>query len=285
MNSSAVKWTRRIAVGLVAGWLTANVVSAYAATNPWLTDLLWQPEHDPGALERAVPGLWVEEAGLRGHFVEPDDGNGVVVVVHGFGDDHDAAPVVAAASWLHEAGYGVLALDLGYLHGDHRYTAGPREAQDILAGLDWLESHDLPVAGLWGFSAGAHAALHAASLDPRVPLVVADSAFVDGSTQIRRIAAQTWKLPASAFPLVPPGVRLFSGDRPVDLRDDPWPGTPVLVIRGTEDEAVPPSDARAICTHTDCTLLELAGVGHTKAYETAPDRYRKAALDFIRSHH
>lgn len=283
--NSPVKWTRRIVVGLLAGWFTANAVSAYAATNPWLTDLLWQPERDPGALERAAPGRWVEEPGLRGHYVEPDDGKGVAVVIYGFGDDHDSAPVTAVAAWLHEEGYGVLALDLGHLHGDHRYTAGTREAQDILAGLDWLESRGLPVAGLWGFSAGAHAALHAASMDPRVPLVVADGAFVDGSTQIRRIAAQTWKLPAGAFPLVPLGVRLFSGDSPVDLRDNPWPGTPVLVIHGTDDEAVPLRDAQAICDHTDCTLLEFKGVGHNKAHEVAPDRYRRATLDFMRERH
>lgn len=203
------------------------------------------------------------------------------MVVHGYGDDLDAPGVVAAARWLHQAGYGVLAIDLGYLHGRHRYTAGHREASDVSAAVDWLEQRGEPIAGVWGFSAGAHAALIATSRDPRIPAVIADSAFVDGGTQIRRIAAATWHLPASAFPLTSPALDLFSGDAPTDVRSTPWPGTPALIVHGHADQAVPFANARRLRAYTGGQLLALPDVDHVDGYRAYPDRYREAALTLL----
>ena len=75
-----------------------------------------------------------------------------IVVVHGYGDDRNSPPVIDATRWLHDAGYGVLAIDLGYLHGRHRYSAGNREAADISAAIDWLHQRGDTLAGVWGFS-------------------------------------------------------------------------------------------------------------------------------------
>lgn len=268
-------------MGILATWLFVNLATAYGAANPWVTDLLSTSDDPPGRLADAVPGTPVDTRSVIGHFSPPTGSRGTVVVVHGFGDDRDALPVRTVAQWLVDDGWGVLAIDLGYLHGRHRYTAGHREAGDISAAVDWLEQKGRPVAGVWGLSAGAHASLVAASRDPRIPVVISDSAFADGTTQIRRIAAATWHLPQAALPLVGPAVRVFSGDRPVDVRSTPWPDTPVLIIHGTADDAVPITDARAMCEHVDCELLVLPGVAHAEGYLDAPAKYRRAALAIL----
>lgn len=279
----ARKRSKTLAIGLLASWLAVNVLSAYAAANPWVTELVWRPPDRTGALAAAVPGVEIDTARVVGWHLPPRNDLGTVVLVHGYGDDRNAPPAVTAAGWLHDAGYGVLAIDLGYLHGRHRYTAGHREAADISAAVDWLAERDEPTAGVWGFSAGAHAALVAASRDHRIPAVIADSAFVDGGTQIRRIAAATWKLPESSFLVTAAAVDVFSGDRPVDLRATPWSGTPTLIIHGEADDAVPYSNANTIRQHTDGTLIALPGVGHIEAHTAAAERYRTAVLALLNS--
>lgn len=270
-----------VAVGLTGAWLAANVVTAYATANPWVTNLLWQPPDRTGALAAAVPGTEIDQPGVIAWHSAATADRGTVVLVHGFGDDRNAPPVVTASQWLHEAGYGVLAIDLGYLHGRHRYTAGHREAADISAAVDWLDQRNETLAGVWGFSAGAHAALIATARDPRIPVVIADSAFVDGAAQIRRIAAATWKIPASGFVLTSAAIDLFSGDAPTDLRSLTWPGTPTLIIHGEADQAVPFSNAAKARDHTGGTLLALPHVDHIDAHTDAPDRYRTAALALL----
>lgn len=270
-----------VAVAVTGLWVGINVVSAYAAANPWLTAVVWRPPDHSGALAAAVPGADIDTAAVVGRHVPAAPGRGTVVVVHGYDGDRDQPAVVTAARWLHDAGYGVLAIDLGYLDGRHRYSAGHREAADISAAIDWLDHHDETLAGVWGFSAGAHAALIATARDPRIPAVIADSAFVDGEAQIRRIAAATWKIPASGFLLVGTALDVFSGDAPTDLRSLTWPGTPTLVVHGEADEAVPFSNAAMARDHTGATLLALPNVGHVDAHTDAPDRYRTAALDLL----
>lgn len=277
--------SRRLVVAAVlvgSAWLATNLLSAYAAANPWATAVLWRPPDHEGALAAAVTGRDITDDDVIGRFIEPIPGKATVVVVHGYGDDRDAPPVVAVAGWLHEAGYGVLVVDLGYLHDRHRYSGGHREANDITSAVDWLEQRGQPIAAVWGFSAGAHAALIAATRDPRIPAVVADSPFADGEAQIRRIASATWKLPPSSFFLVGPAMKLFSGDQPVNVAALDWPGTTrALIIAGEDDTTVPAPDARNITGQTAGELLQLPGVGHTQAYRDAPSAYRDRALDFV----
>lgn len=275
---------RILGSSIVVGWLGANLLSAYAAANPWVTSLLWQPPDRTGALAAAVPGIPVDDPLVIGHYVTPGARRATMVVVHGYGDDRNSPPVVDATRWLHDAGYGVLAIDLGYLHGRHRYSAGNREAADVSAAIDWLNQRGDTLAGVWGFSAGAHAALIAAARDHRIPRVIADSAFVDGADQIRRTAAATWHIPAWCFALVPPAMNLFSGDQPIDLRTLPWPDTPALIIHGDRDQAVPLTNAYNIRDHTHGELLVIDGAGHTEADRVDPDQYRSRTINFLDDH-
>ena len=58
---------------------------------------------------------------------------------------------------------------------------------------------------------------------------------------------------------------------------------PVLILHGTEDRIVPPSNSRALARSLpNATLVELDGCGHTP-HEEAPERVQAAILDFLRA--
>ena len=79
-------------------------------------------------------------------------------------------------------------------------------------------------------------------------------------------------------------MNLFSGDQPVDLRTLPWPDTPVLIIHGDRDQAIPPTDAYTIRDHPHGELLVIAGAGHIEADRVDPDQYRSRAITFLDDH-
>jgi alpha/beta superfamily hydrolase len=262
-----------------------NLVSGYAAANPWLPALLWRAPDASGTFAAALPAVPVSTAGVVGYYVAPAEARATVVVVHGYNSTPDDGPVVTVAQWLHASGYGVLALELGYLRGAHRYTAGHREAADIAVAIDWLTAQGDTLAGVWGFSAGAHASLIAATRDPRIPSVISDSAFASGADQIQRVASATWRIPEILFPLAGPAVRIFSGYAPRDVLAHPWADTPVLLVHGDQDDTVPLHDAQRLAEHTGGTLLVLPGVEHTQAHRDAAATYRHHALAFLHAGH
>ena len=269
------------AVAVLAGvWLALNVIVGYVSAHPGLTELIWDSPQD-GAFAETVGGKLVETDTVRGRFVPAStEGAGSIVLVHGYNGSIDSEPLVELARQLRDRGYGILAIELGYRDGRHRYSGGHREANDISAAIDWLHRHQEPVTAVWGFSAGAHAALIAATQDPDVPAVVADSPFADAGAQIQRSAGDTTHLPASVFALMPTIVDMFSGDHPVSLLDLDWPGTPTLVIGGLHDDTVPPRDPNEIAEHTRGRLVSLP-VDHTRGILTATDLYLQHALEFL----
>ncbi|MER7739072.1 dienelactone hydrolase family protein [Streptomyces sp. NPDC096538] len=114
---------------------------------------------------------------LRGDLEIPGGARGMVLFAHGSGSSRLSPRNRAVAGVLRDAGFGTLLLDLltgteedeDAATGRHRFDIG------LLAGrlahaVDWLEGRpdavDLPV-GLFGASAGAAAALVAATERPR----------------------------------------------------------------------------------------------------------------------
>ena len=272
----------RLGVGVGAAWVVANVATGYAAANLWLTELVWRTPHRTGQLAAAIPGTPIRAANVAGHHVPPGHHGSTVIVVHGYNGSRDSPPIIDVTRWLRETGYGVLAIDLGYRDGRHRYSAGHREAHDIRAAISWLTSQGEPLAGVWAFSAGAHAALVAAATGARIPWVIADGGFANAEAQARRTASASLKvLPPSALLLMAPMVHLFSGHRPVDLLAIPWSGVPVLIVHGEADQVVPIGNAHAIRDHTGGELLLLPKVGHTEAHRSATAAYRAASMSFI----
>lgn len=272
----------RVGAAVLAAWLVVNGATSYAATNLWLTELFWRTPDRDGEFAAAIRGTAVRTSDVVGYHVPPGSRGGTVIVVHGYNGSLDSPANIEIGRWLRDSGFGVLAINLGYLDGRHRYSAGRREAGDIRAAIDWLDRRDERLAGVWAFSAGAHAALIAAATDRRIPWLISDGGFASGEAQLRRTASANLKvLPPAGFPLMAVMVRAFSGDHPVDLLAQHWPGTPVLIVHGDADHVVPLGVAHSIRAHTGGELLLLRGVEHTQAYRMEPVKYQAASMAFI----
>jgi alpha-beta hydrolase superfamily lysophospholipase len=270
-----------VGVGLLAAGATAWFsLNAYAAAKIARggVDLRQQP--DPGSL-----GLGFENVtyggGLPAWYVPGAPGRPVIVVVHGYGGNRTAT--VELGPPLHALGYGLLFPDLGYVSGARRYGGGPREADDVTHAVRWVDDNvHVPVA-LLGFSGGAFASLAAVARGARPAAVVADSGFVG----FRSVVAFRAHVPGAATDLLPVLFPVFSGgghvlDLARETAGHPF-AAPALIIQGTGDRTIPPSDAQRLVRITGGRLWLLPGVAHTKAFDTDRSAYVARIDDFLRS--
>jgi pimeloyl-ACP methyl ester carboxylesterase len=171
------------------------------------------------------------------------------VVMHGWGAN--ASLMLPAAAPLHAAGFAVLLID-ARCHGDsdgEAFTSLPRFAEDIEAGMDWLQRQpcvDGRRLAVIGHSVGAGAALMSATRRPDLRAVVSLSAFAHPREVMRRFLGAA-RIP---FPVLGWYV-LRHVQRVIGARfDDIAPLTsmaralcPVLLVHGTDDKTVPFEDA------------------------------------------
>lgn len=96
-----------------------------------------------------------------------------LILAHGLGGNRVSMWDVGFA--LHEAGYGVLLLELR-AHGESEGQVFTRGWLDIQAAADWLEMRGVEAIGAYGFSLGAVMAIQAAASTPTIDVVIADGA-------------------------------------------------------------------------------------------------------------
>ena len=82
------------------------------------------------------------------------------------------------------------------------------------------------------------------------------------------------------YPLVSGGGHALDVGRELDGR--PF-GVPALVIQGTGDRTIPPSDGPRLARLTGGRLWLLPGVAHTKAFDTDRAAYVARVDEFVRS--
>ena len=205
---------------------------------------------------------------LSGWFIPAARPGPALVLMHGWGGN--AQTMLPLAGPLHSAGYALLLLD-ARCHGrsdDDNFASLPRFAEDIEAGLTWLEQRpevDPARLGLVGHSVGAGAALLVASRRPGLGAVVSLAAFAHPATMMRR-----W-LASMHIPYWPLGAYVLAYvQRVIGHRfDDIAPcntirqlSCPVLLVHGLSDTTVPAAEARQILAaacHDGVELLEVAG--------------------------
>lgn len=203
-----------------------------------------------------------------------------VVLAHGYSTSANAvgssaAPVLDVAADLQAAGHPVLAMTFGYVTGAYPFGAGWREAKDVRAACAWVASETGAPALVWGFSAGAHAAVLAASAPGPVSAVVADSPVVDLVAVVRSECVRRSHLPAAAFAPVGWAIRLMAGARPVDLSrrtGERYP-VPVLVIHAGLDDIVSAEAAEIVRQATGGQVWEIGQAPHAQGYRVARDAY------------
>lgn len=235
---------------------------------------------DPGSVGLAFENV-TYGAGLPAWYVAGDAGRPVIVVVHGFGGNRTATVEIGPP--FRALGYGLLFIDLSYVSGDRLYGGGQREADEIEAALRWVADNARAPAVLLGFSGGAFASLAAVARGARPAAIVADSGF----TGFRSVVAFRAHVPEAVTALLPVLYPLLSaGGHALDVRRElggrPF-GVPALVIQGTGDRTIPPSDGPKLAKLIGGRLWELPGVAHTKAFDTDRRAYVARVDEFVRS--
>ena len=278
----------------VVGW-------TYEAVNyPIETDATLQAAEDPmDCAEQGAPAgdslTSADGTRLAGWYIPSGSETGptgpTVVMVHGWGSNK--SEMLDRAAILHD-GYNLLIVDLRN-HGQSEAaptTQGLREASDVEAFVDWLETTKAPEQiALLGASMGGVTALNEADSDERIDAVIIESTHATMANVIQA------RLEQAGYPLSLPGswavllgtlartgLDISSADavQAIARLDD----RPVLIVTGGQDETIPVqaaddllAAAKEAGSPAELDVCEEAG--HAESLETCPEDYAGWMLGFL----
>ena len=285
-----------VALVVVIAWLAAPLARAYQlvagrSSEPVApADLVVEDVRFSAGVDSELLQSSVELGGWTIHSVH---GAPAVVLVHGFKSSREE--MLPWARFLHDAGYNVLLFD----------TRGCGRSCGATVGLGATEPRDISLAveaardqfgtnkvAVFGISLGAGAAILAASTDPNISAVVADSPWTDQDLQLSRLSF----LPIGSLrvPLPPYGIAavnaLVGADvtkaRPLDAIARIAPRPIFLIHSADDDNATTPVDGsrRLFAAAGEPKTLWIAPRGgHVGAINASPAAYRARVLDFLAS--
>jgi len=210
-----------------------------------------------------------------------------VVVMHGWGAN--ASLMQGCLEPLHAAGLAVLLLD-ARCHGrsdGESFTSLPRFAEDIEAGLMWLQRQpqvDPKRLAVIGHSVGAGAALLAATRRSEVQAVVSISAFAHPhEVMLRYLASYCIPYPVVGWYVLKHVQQVIGArfDAIAPLHSISQVNCPVLLVHGREDEMVPLDDARRLNAAGPVGRVRLLEVAGRHDLSTALDEHLPEITDFL----
>lgn len=289
------RWPRRVIVALTAilliGWLGLNALIVSSITEVRRLakrengqDIATLPS--PKSLPCCSAFRTVEYGkNLTGWFAEGKKSRPSIVLVHGYEANLIGTTPLARA--LHDRGYAVLTINLGFVTAAHPYSGGALEAQDVDLAVRWLRAHHPGPVVVWGFSAGGHASLLAAARGAQIQAVIAEGAPVSVGDEAYKSVLSRLRLPGFVMPraVFDGFFWLFTRRSPVSLariaeRDERR--VPTLIIQGAADDAVSPDNGKLLAKRTNGELWLMPRVGHVDGFAQLKDAYVSRALDFIR---
>jgi putative redox protein len=203
------------------------------------------------------------------------------VLVHGFpAGVAGAATAVASFPELGdriaaELGWLVLVPALRGAAGSEGHFSLGGWLEDIIAAIAHLRATERP-SGIWlvGFGTGGALCLAAAARDPAIRGVAAlatPADFDDWANQPRRLLHHARTIGLIRDPAFPPSFDRWARELRDIRADRSAPQVaprPVLVVHGTDDEAVPAFDARVVAdAHGSAELRMLSGAGHALRHD------------------
>lgn len=290
--------SRLVAALLVSAGLLATGAVAYVGYAA--ADRFIHPARDTDARTPAIEGLaftnisFETKDGLKlaGWWIPaPNDPTApTVIFLHGYGASK--AQSLGVASFLHNAGYHVLAFDFR-AHGqsEGRFTTvGIDEVDDVRAALDWLASRpdvDASRVALFGWSMGAATALNSAAHDLPIRALVLDSPFASLDVVAARMLTRSTGLPTYPFAAASfvwaqwMTHHAITDDKPV--RSAPQVATPLFVIQGQSDSILGTDDGKDVraAAGANATFWLVPGAGHLDAVNEAPVEYQAKVLGFL----
>lgn len=295
-----------LAAGVVASaYLAIELVTARVLTHAPAVPVAGHPS-DRGLVFREVifPSRW-DRVALRGWFVPGVGEDGALtvrrtlIVVHGTRQNRSdpAVGLLELTEHLVRRGFAVLAFDMrgmGESPGAP-LSLGHHEQRDVLGAVDFLRSGPLPfpelgrpsVVGGLGVSMGAATLLLAAAREPAIAAVVADSAYAEVVSLLRREIPRASHLPRFLTTGALLGARLLYGIdfwavRPLEAVATIAP-RPLLLIHGGADSYVPVAHHAALVAAGAANLegWVVPGADHAQAFHVAGDAYVERVASFF----
>lgn len=230
---------------------------------------------------------------LKGWMVTAPENRRTVIIAHGYGrnrlqDDVPLLPVIAS---LVKNGSNAVLFDFRNSgeSGGHITSIGLFEVLDLLGAIDFVRSHPEwnQQIVLYGFSMGASTALVAASLDPSVAAVIADSPFADLEGYLRENLSVWTNLPAVPFntmilsitPLLT-GLDISHMSPLASIQS--YGSRPVLLIHGEADSDIPINNSEQLLEkHRHAQLFRVPGAVHVGSFRQNQDRYLEEVNRFL----
>lgn len=280
--------TLAVLIVLFSGYLGIGLLVVLWMTGPKRK----QPWNTPASvgLEYQEVELWSTDGiRLSGWWVPAGGSSLAAVLVPGWGgykfDDH----LLQTVPVYHNAGYGVLMLDLraqGESEGTRR-TLGYREVRDVRGALEWLRKRGYEEKSivLHGWSMGAATVLRAAP-GAGVAAVVEEAGYADLPLLLKNELAEFVRFGRLLEPAI-----LLAGKLLPDF--DPWDvlpkreaaqlsdeGVPLYIIHSVDDDIVPYEQATLLAAaYPQASFWKLVGFGHVEAYEHP--EYAQRLLEFL----
>jgi pimeloyl-ACP methyl ester carboxylesterase len=254
---------------------------------------------DPSAVGLAFDTIRIPTAGgktLHGWWIASGKaGAPCLVLVHGWG--RNVERMIPWIEMLHPAGYDLLAFDARH-HGSSdadEHASMLKFSEDIRAAVDYAVrrggggggggARTTAGVGVLGLSVGGSAAIHAASLDPRIAAVATVGAFADPSDPRATIGKHWWVL-SPGLPLAFKLVERRIGFRFRDVAPELVIGNArarFLLIHGEDDAVVPVSHGqRLAAARPDARTWIVAGRGHSDPHRE-PEMAAKLTAFFAES--
>lgn len=258
-------------------WISIHPPRVPLFLSPYDMDLPFEEVSFPSRSGLNLSGWWMPHPAPLG----------VVIVCHGY--IVNRCEVLGVASCLHRAGFACLLFDfraLGKSQGK-TCTIGACEVQDALGAVDFVASHNLPIA-LFGSSMGGAVSIMTAARDERVGAVATDCAYatlagaadewwIGGLGKVLGNLCRPTKYVAARLA----GVAIFEV-APLKEISKISP-RPVLILHGERDSIIPVAHGRA--------LYEAAGeprsiwiaphCQHVQARADYPVKYYEELIGFL----
>jgi len=256
---------------LGVGWLVVLWMTGPKRRSPWATPAsvgLEYQEVEIHSTDGVRLGCWWVPAG---------DSARVAIFVPGWGGYKFEDHVLQTLPLYHDAGYGVLLLDLRAQgeSGGKRRTLGFREVRDVHGALAWLQHKGYPLdqVVLHGWSMGGAIVLRAAP-GTGIAAVVEEAGYGDLPLLLKRQLPEFVRFGRILEPAVLLAGKLFPDFDPWDvvpkreatkLSEE---GVPLFIIHSTDDDGVPFEQAMILAkAYPETSFWKLEGYGHVEAYE------------------
>jgi pimeloyl-ACP methyl ester carboxylesterase len=259
---------------LVLAWVGVNCFAA-----SWIAHNGYTGQAEPSASSLGFPATNVSYGqNLVAWYAPPQSGKPVAVIVHGYQANRSHEIAVAAA--LHQRGYGVMVVDLGYVSGKVAFGGGDREANEVIEAVQYVHRRTTDPVVLLGNSEGGAESILAAERGAKVDAVISDSAPVS----FLSVAAQRAGISQNFFALTYLVYGWFSGGAHLENLANVLPGSykvPTLVIQGTADATVPYADGPTLARLTHGQLWKVKGAGHDEAFADNSTLYIDRVVSFV----